>query len=56
MGTFIAAALVIIACVLAIRSIIRDRKRGISSCGVKCSDCSMHCGTGEIPERFKLKN
>lgn len=44
MGTIITLAIVIGAVVLAIRSIVRDKKNGKSiHCGGDCSRCGGHC-------------
>lgn len=39
MGTLIVGLLVLIAVVLAVRKIIRDRKNGVGACGGNCSSC-----------------
>jgi hypothetical protein len=44
------ANIVVIACVavllgLAVRKIVSDKKKGVSSCGCGCSGCSKSCHT-----------
>ena len=44
MGTLITGLLLAGAVALAIRSMVRDKKRGNSlQCGADCSHCSGHC-------------
>lgn len=44
MGTIVVGLLLAAATVLAVRSIVRDKKRGKSlQCGADCSKCSGHC-------------
>ncbi len=43
MGTLIVAAAVAAAVILALRSILRDRKNGkCASCGGDCKNCGLH--------------
>lgn len=43
MGTLITGAIVIIIAGFAIKSLIKDKKSGKSSCGGDCSHCGGHC-------------
>ena len=43
LGTIIVCALVLVISALAVRSLIRDKKQGKSSCGCSCSGCA-GCG------------
>lgn len=43
-GTVIVGAIVLLCVGLAIRSMIKDKKSGKSSCGGDCSKCGGHCG------------
>lgn len=54
-STIIVSAIIVLIAALAIRSIYRDHRNGIGACGEKCSDCSLHCDSTEIPERFRRK-
>lgn len=39
LSTIIAALIVILLVVLATRKMVKDKKKGIGSCGCKCSEC-----------------
>ena len=41
LGTILISAGLIVIVALIIRSIVRDKKAGISSCGAKCGACAM---------------
>lgn len=43
MGTLITGAVVLIIAGLAVKSLIKDKKSGKSSCGGDCSHCGGHC-------------
>lgn len=44
MGTIVVGLLLAAAMVLAVRSMVRDKKRGkFLQCGADCSKCSGHC-------------
>ncbi len=47
MGTILVLAILIAIVAGIIRSMIRDRKHGCSSCGAGCANCAMHRGEGE---------
>ena len=54
MGDVIVIALVILAMGLASAKLISDRKKGIGSCGHRCSECSGSCASRVEPsEEFK---
>jgi heterodisulfide reductase subunit C len=55
MGTIVVSLILAVIVVLDIRKIIRDRRKGIKSCGMNCSGCTGSCSNIEIPERFKAK-
>ncbi len=43
MGTLITGAIVLIIAGFAVKSLIKDKKSGKSSCGGDCSHCGGHC-------------
>ncbi len=43
MGTYIVGAIVFILMALAVRSIIKSKKKGECSCGCGCESCGAHC-------------
>lgn len=55
MGTIVVSLILAVIVVLDIRKIIRDRRKGIKSCGMNCPGCTGSCSNIEIPERFKAK-
>ncbi|MBR7072927.1 MAG: FeoB-associated Cys-rich membrane protein [Eubacterium sp.] len=44
--TILTLAVLVLVVFLAIRKIVKDKKKGIGSCGCKCSECPHHscCG------------
>jgi hypothetical protein len=55
MGTIVVSLILAVIVVLDIRKIIRDRRKGIKSCGMNCPGCTGSCSNIEVPERFKAK-
>ncbi len=49
-GTLAVAAVLIAVCVLAVRKLIRDKKKGRSSCGCGCASCPMSGTCHKRPE------
>lgn len=43
LGTIIVGALLLVVVTLIIRSMIKDKKAGKSSCGGNCAGCGMNC-------------
>lgn len=43
MGTFVVGAIVVLCVILAVRSMVRDKKSGRPHCGGDCSKCKGHC-------------
>ncbi len=55
-GSVLVTAILIAAVVLAVRSIINDRKNGVGSCGQRCSSCGLHAsGTCEAEKLAELR-
>ena len=55
-GTIIALGMVVFACFLAIRSMIRDKKAGKSlSCGCDCKHCSGACHMCSPEEQARMQ-
>jgi competence protein ComGC len=42
-GTIIVIAIIILIVVLIIKNLVSDKKKGIGSCGCKCSECKAGC-------------
>ena len=53
-GTILITAGLIVIVALIIRSIVRDKKAGISSCGAKCGGCG--CGGSALRDVKNLKH
>ena len=49
-GTIIVSLILIVIVGLIIRSIVRDKKAGKSSCGAGCANCPMH-GSCHSPQK-----
>ena len=45
LATIIISLLLLLVVVLIIRKMVKDRKKGRSSCGCGCEGCSGHCHT-----------
>jgi len=50
-GTIICGAVVLLILVLVIRSLIKDKKKGRSSCGCSCAHCAMAGRCHEISKK-----
>lgn len=45
MGTVITLGILVLIVIIAVRSMIKDKKQGKSlQCGVNCKNCNGHCG------------
>lgn len=54
-GTILITAGLIVIVALIIRSIVRDKKAGISSCGAKCGGCGACAHGRKMPRRLGLR-
>jgi hypothetical protein len=43
MGTIIVGLILLVIVGLIVRSILKDKRKGKSSCGCGCANCTMHC-------------
>lgn len=41
--TIVVLAIVLLAVILAVRSLVKNKKAGIGACGHKCADCPHNC-------------
>lgn len=52
LSTILVGLLLVVIVVFIVRTMIRDRKRGVSSCGAGCASCPM----GSSCTKMKVKN
>ena len=55
-GTFVVLLVLVLVVSLALVKIVRDRKRGKTSCGGDCSACALHCPAQDPKRLSKEKN
>lgn len=54
MGTIIVLAIIVVIAGLALRSLIQDKKKGITCrCGGNCSSCAGNCSTAGADKKKK---